>query len=191
MGIKRFSTTYIGEQGIAPRIVKITTTDSLATVTALNYAHTMITEGFPFNKTDVIFMNYGTNSATFGIFTPTITSAGTQFFSYVNPGSVSTTGTLVNGDLATYSGTTGTLTDPGYRIIANTTATFAGGGTTNAFVATGLTANSKGSCVIRQSTNAVEIAKAFPTANTLSVTFSADPGTGTTVDYIYTTAVAS
>jgi hypothetical protein len=69
-------------------------------------------------------------------------------------------------------------------IIAATTASYAGGGTSNAFTATGLTASSKVSAVIRASTNAVAIAKALPGTNLLTVTFTADPGANTTVDYI-------
>lgn len=71
------------------------------------------------------------------------------------------------------------------RIISGTTGTYAGGGTSNAFTVTGLVAASTGAAVIRTSTNAVAIAKAVPSTNTLTITFSADPGAGTTVDYIY------
>jgi len=98
---------------------------------------------------------------------------------------------LVNNNLVKASGTAGLVADAGHRIISNTTATYGGGGTTNQFVATGLTAASKGSAVIRTSTNSVSITKALPGTNTLDITFSADPGAGTTVDYIYTTAAAS
>lgn len=73
--------------------------------------------------------------------------------------------------------------------VAATTAAYGGGGTSNAFTATGLLATDIVSAVIRASTNAVSIAKAVPTADTLTVTFSADPGAGTTVDYIAARAV--
>lgn len=95
---------------------------------------------------------------------------------------------LVNGNLVKASGVAGLVADVGARIIANTTAAFAGGGVTNAYAAVGLTAASKGTAVIRASTNAVSICKALPGTDTLTITFSADPGTGTTVDYIYATA---
>ncbi len=74
--------------------------------------------------------------------------------------------------------------------LAATTAAYAGGGTSNAFTATGLLATDIVSAVIRTSTNAVAIAKAIPTANTLTVTFTADPGATTTVDYIAVRATA-
>jgi len=98
---------------------------------------------------------------------------------------------LVNNNLVKASGTAGLVVDAGARIISNTTAAFAGGGTTNSFTATGLTVAAKGSAVIRASTNSVSITKALPGTNTLDITFSADPGADTTVDYIYTTAAQS
>ena len=83
------------------------------------------------------------------------------------------------------------VADAGYKIISNTTAAYAGGGTSNAYTATGLTVASKGSASIRASTNAVSICKALPGTNTLTITFSADPGADTTVDYNYTNVAAS
>lgn len=98
---------------------------------------------------------------------------------------------LVSGNLVKASGTAGLVVDAGARIIANTTSAFAGGGTTNTFTATGLSSSAVGSAVIRTSTNSVSITKALPGTNTLAITFSADPGAGTTVDYIYVTAAQS
>lgn len=64
-----------------------------------------------------------------------------------------------------------------------TTAAYAGGGTSNAFTATGLAATDIVVATILASTNSVAITKAVPTANTLTVTFSADPGAATTVQW--------
>jgi hypothetical protein len=97
-------------------------------------------------------------------------------------------GALVNHNLVHASGVSGVLEDAGARIIANTTGTYGGGGTSNAFTATGLTSAAKGTAVIRTSTNSVAITKALPGTDTLTITFSADPGAATTVDYIYVTA---
>lgn len=97
----------------------------------------------------------------------------------------------VANNLATFADITGTVKDAGARIISNTTAAYAGGGTSNVFVATGLTVAAKGTAVIRASTNSVSITKALPGTDTLTITFSADPGASTTVDYIYTTAAMS
>ena len=65
-----------------------------------------------------------------------------------------------------------------------TTAAYAGGGTSNAFTATGLVATDIVVATILASTNAVAVAKAVPSADTLTVTFSADPGADTTVQWI-------
>ncbi len=93
---------------------------------------------------------------------------------------------LVNNNLIKASGTAGRAVDAGFFVTANTTAVYGGGGTSNAFVAAGLTATSIVTATILTSTNAVAIAKAVPTANTLTVTFTADPGAATTVSYIAT-----
>lgn len=94
------------------------------------------------------------------------------------------TATLVSGNVIVASGTAGKVVDGGFAVKANTTASYAGGGTSNAFTATGLTSSSIVTAVILTSTNAVAIAKAVPSSNTLTVTFTADPGAGTTVSYI-------
>ena len=94
------------------------------------------------------------------------------------------TGALVSGNVMVADGTAGVLADGGFAVLANTTATYAGGGTSNAYVATGLGATSIVTATILASTNAVSIVKAVPSANTLTVTFSADPGAATTVSWI-------
>ena len=67
---------------------------------------------------------------------------------------------------------------------AATTAAYGGGGTSNAFVATGMVATDIVTATILASTNNVSIVKAVPGAATLTVTFSADPGAATTVSWI-------
>jgi hypothetical protein len=93
-------------------------------------------------------------------------------------------GALVSGNVVTASGTAGLLQDGGFAVLANTTAAYAGGGTSNAFTATGIGATSIVTAVILASTNAVSIVKAVPSADTLTVDFSADPGAATTVSWI-------
>lgn len=100
-------------------------------------------------------------------------------------------GTFVDNNLVVADGTLGKVADAGFAILSNTTAVYGGGGTSNTFVAVGLTVAAKGSAVIRTSTNSVSITKAVPGSGTLAITFSADPGAGTTVDWIYTTATAA
>jgi len=96
-----------------------------------------------------------------------------------------------SGNIAKFSDAIGTIADAGFALHAGTTASYAGGGTSNAFVTTNMTASSIVTAVILTSTNAVAIDKAVPGTNTLTVTFSADPGAGTTVSWIsITPAVA-
>lgn len=94
------------------------------------------------------------------------------------------TAAFVSGNLIKASGTAGICVDAGFAVLAKTTASYAGGGTSNAFTATGLTTSSIVTANILTSTNSVAITKAVPTANTLTITFSADPGAATTVNYI-------
>ena len=94
------------------------------------------------------------------------------------------TAALVSGNVVVASGTAGKVVDGGFAVKANTTAAYAGGGTSNAFTATGLAATSIVTASILASTNAVSIVKVVPGANTLTVDFSADPGAATTVSWI-------
>jgi hypothetical protein len=165
MSILNLLRVEVGQVGVLPSTVKMCTTDNFATITGAGYlTNSMLVGGF--KPTDVLEVIYSYSQSdgtgTFGTFTLSITS-----------------GVI-------------TLTpSAGYRIISGTTAAYGGGGTSNAFTVTGLTVNSKGSAVIRASTNAVSIAKALPGTDTLTITFSADPGAATTVDYIYTTVAAA
>lgn len=95
---------------------------------------------------------------------------------------------LVSGNLVKASGTAGLVADVGAKIIANITDTYAGGGTSNAFTATGLASGMPVVATILTSTNSVSITKAVPGTNTLTITFSADPGANTTVNYVALTA---
>jgi len=118
---------------------------------------------------------------------------------YENTGSTASpswdlVGSIATADLADASVTLIKLAagiTPSHIIkLAGTTTAYGGGGTSNAFTVTGLAATDVVSAVIRASTNNVSIVKAVPTTNTLTITFSADPGAGTTVDYIVARAAA-
>jgi len=85
-----------------------------------------------------------------------------------------------------------TLVDDASKLVAlttlgvkrGTTAAYGGGGTSNAFVATGLVATDIVVAQMLNSTNNVAVTQAVPTADTLTVRFSADPGAATTVSWI-------
>ena len=93
------------------------------------------------------------------------------------------TSALVDGQLIKASGTAGKVVGAGFAVLANTTAAYAGGGTSNAFTATGIGATSIVTASILASTNTVSIVKVVPTADTLTVFFSADPGASTTISW--------
>lgn len=95
---------------------------------------------------------------------------------------------FVSGNFVKSSGTAGLMVDGGAAIHAGTTGTFAGGGTSNPFTVTGMASTWIVTATILTSTNAVAIAKAVPSTNTLTVTFTADPGAGTTVSWTALTA---
>jgi hypothetical protein len=99
----------------------------------------------------------------------------------------SVSGATVTGNLVKAADTAGTIIDAGFALHAATTAAYAGGGTSNAFTTTNMTASSIVTATILSQTNAASIVKAVPGTNTLTVTFSADPGAGTTVSWISVT----
>lgn len=95
---------------------------------------------------------------------------------------------LVNGNLVSASGTAGRVADSGVAvtnvqlknsIYANFSSVYGGGSTSTTFVLTGLTSSALITGNIIASTNSVSITKITPTSNTITVTFSADPGAGT------------
>lgn len=99
--------------------------------------------------------------------------------------------TVVSGNISKFTDTSGTIGDAGFNIKSATTAPFNGGGIGNAFSAPGLTSSSIVTAVIINSTNNVSILKAIPSSNTLTVTFSGDPGPGTSVNWIATSSQIS
>jgi len=97
---------------------------------------------------------------------------------------------FVSGNFPKASGTTGLMVDSGAAIRSGVTSSYAGGGTSNAFTVTGMTSAWIVTAVNLTSTNSVAITKVVPSANTLTITWSADPGAATTVNWIATTAAA-
>lgn len=91
---------------------------------------------------------------------------------------------LVVDNVLTARSTDGSIQDGGFAVLANTTAAYGGGGTSNAYTATGIGATSIVTATILAQTNTASIVSAVPSADTLTVTFSADPGAATTVSWI-------
>lgn len=220
MSIQQITTSFAGQVGVKPNLIRILCDDSFSTITAANYLLPAKNQGFVFNNADMALVTYGTTPTTqfftisisgsnitleptagevtlpvvsgdFAIFTGTAGALDDLGYSPTDATKskvVMANAATIANNLATFADTAGTVQDAGARIIAGTTPSFGGGGTTNTFAVAGLTSAAKGSAVIRASTNSVSITKALPGTNTLAITFSADPGAGTTVDYIYSTA---
>lgn len=118
------------------------------------------------------------------------TAAGLGTIASQNANAVNITGGTIVGitDLAVADGGTGASTGPlaltNLGVRRATTAAFGGGGTTNAFAAAGVVATDKVTANILASTNNVAITKVVPGANILTISFSADPGAATTVNWI-------
>lgn len=104
-----FNTT--GEQDLNPRIVRIVCDDDIDTVTADGYANDLVQQGNYFQVTDEVHINYGTNSASFNIFTPTIDGLSVTLSPSVALGNV--TLPVADGNVAIFVGTDGSLEDSG------------------------------------------------------------------------------
>ncbi len=117
-------------------------------------------------------------------------AAGLGTIASQNANAVAITGGTITGitDLAVADGGTGASTGPlaltNLGVRRATTAAFAGGGTTNAFAAVGVVATDKVTANILASTNNVALTKLVPGAGILTATFSADPGAGTTLNWV-------
>lgn len=194
-----------GLAGTAPRLFTASTNDNLAAIVTAGYMADIVASG-RVNVFDILFINYdvdGTEAS--GTFIVTATSGGSlASYSSSSNAALNSIGGLTTAankgiyttasnvyatyDLSAFGRTLGGaatgadgLTSLGAK--RATTAAYAGGGTSNAFVATGLAATDIVVATILASTNAVSICKAVPTADTLTITFSADPGAATTVQW--------
>ena len=181
-----FKFDFAGQAGVLPSFPRIFTSESLATITSAGWIDDKLTER-GLEPTDIVEVMYGynenTNVGTYGQFTVSISTDGvTTLVEYVSPASV--TLPVANNDVAIFDGTTGKIKSLGSQIIADVTAVWGGGATSFAFTATGLTADTAVSATIRTQTNSASIVSAVPSADTLTVTFSADPGAATTVQYV-------
>lgn len=153
-----------GGVGTAPTLFSATTDQTAAVITTAGAVEDLVTKKI-LKVRDILFVNYDVDG------TP-----GQQVYTVTSTSS----GTLINYLLGSTTGAAA-LTTLGVK--RGTTATYGGGGTSNAFVATGLLSTDKVTATLLTSTTTVAI-KAVPTTDTLTVTFSADPGANTTLNWI-------
>lgn len=105
MPILQITTEFAGQVGVAPRLVRILSSDNFATVTADGYLNGVNSEGYPIQPTDFFHINYDSGSS-FGIFTPTITDGIISLSELVGEDNVVLPTTA--NHIATYTNTTGT-----------------------------------------------------------------------------------
>jgi hypothetical protein len=189
MGILQLPMPLPAQIGILPATRKMVTTDNLATITTAGYLNAVNLESYPLAQTDTIECLYSfnttTNAGTYGRFNVAIANGVITLSQTVTSGTVTVTGAVVSGNVPAFSGTTGGVVDSG--IVATNvqlktgvhagSAAWAGGATSHAFTIAGLTTSSIVIPAIQaQTTGTVVIDSYTVTANTLTVTFSADPG---------------
>jgi hypothetical protein len=224
MAFKQVQGNTVGQVGRQPRRYTVCCTHTLSQVVAANFLQTQLTSTDPLYPTDVVEVLYGTNSASYGIFRPTISGNDITLVPWVNGANVLLP--VVDAHIAAFNGTTGqiedsgatlsnpaktkivmanaalvvnnvvlaadtagTVKDGGYRILAGDL-TWAGGSASNAFTLTGITSSSIVIPVIKVNPNSVSIVGWTLGTDTITITFSANPGAVTVAYVAATLAVA-
>lgn len=165
MGILQINRVQVGEVGVLPGTIKMVTTDSLATVTAAGYLNNIGTQlsSLNINPNDVVDCMYSYNVST-----------GTGTFSLFKV-------TVTNGviELAEITGT------PSAVIKFAGQLTTVGGAAAEAFSIPGAVAATDRAFVqiVDNGSSNVTALQAVVTANTLTVTFSANPVADTIFNY--------
>lgn len=112
MGVLSIVTDTTGQVNVNPRRVKIVTTDSLGTVTTAGYLNKTALSTFPIYPTDIFDIDYAwviaTNSGSYGEFLPTF-SNGVITLSQASSNDVLLP--TVANNIATYTNTTGQLSE--------------------------------------------------------------------------------
>lgn len=181
MPILQIKTDFVGQLSVNPRLVRIVTNDDLATVTSLNWLKQAEANGYTIYPTDFIAVAYSGGSAWFN---PSIDINGNiTLVANDNPGGAIVSGPVTIGDLVKFVGAN-TVSDVGYKILFGTSSQFAGGGTTFSFSVPGATINSISLVAMKNQTNSASITSFGTVADQINVTFSADPGASTLVNYV-------
>jgi hypothetical protein len=112
MGIIQIQPVNVGEVGVLPATVKMTTTDNLATITAAGYLNGANLMGISIGPTTILQVlysyNIATNSGTYGEFTVSISSNVLTLLEFVSAGNVLLP--VVANHIAIFNGTTGQVT---------------------------------------------------------------------------------
>lgn len=97
MAILSIVTDVAGQSNVVPRLVKISTNDTLTTVTTAGYLNTAQFEGYTINPTDILLISY---SGGIGFFTPTISGNNVTLSDMLSKG----TGETISGGLTLTDG---------------------------------------------------------------------------------------
>ena len=108
MAILSFQVDLPGSIGISPRIIRLKTDDNTTTIETANYLEELIDQGFRFKNSDVFFINYGTDSNSFDIYTITISGNTTTLVPYVT---TDATLPVTDNHIALFDGTSGKIKD--------------------------------------------------------------------------------
>ena len=192
-----FQTVFAGQGESPVRMIYMVTDQNLATITAAGFLNKYSSgNGYVFSETDVLFVFY---AGTFGIFNVAISDAGVITLSLnadIPAGSIVNSMIAADAEIA-YS-KLADLTTGSMLLGVNGTATVTpiasyvkysgkqnngGGSATVAITVTGLTTSDLVFAQVQASTNAVTVQKVTPTANTLTVLLSGDPGASTVITW--------
>lgn len=146
--------------GADPSIIRIVTSDDYATITAAGYLTDQAANIRNINNGDFEFRENDVVLASYGA-----NNDRTLFD--------------VSSDFTSLTPNIGAQ-----KVLGGTSAAWAGGGASNAFAAAGILATDHVTVTISNQTNGVSIEDAVPSADTITVTFSGDPGADTVVRWV-------
>lgn len=205
MAILNVVTSVTGLVGVTPRVVYIDTNDTLATVTTAGYLNAAQANGASFKESDmalvtikaspsatsvqVAWLEVSYSSGDWSLVAAESTSPLASGHIFVgNAAGVATdvamsgdatmanTGALTIANGAVTKAKLATAIQPAAVVKFANKHTEAGGSATVTITATGAAATDLAFVAIQSSANAVEIQKITPTANTITVLCSGDPG---------------
>lgn len=109
MAILNYVSSFIGEIDVSPRLARLICNDSYATVITPGYIGTTSLQGNPLSPSDFVFVTYGAESNTQGIFTPSISNGVVTLNPYIGQGNVSLPVTA--NHIAVFDNTSGQIGD--------------------------------------------------------------------------------
>jgi hypothetical protein len=110
MAILNYVSSFVGETNVYPRLARLICNDSYATVIEPGYIGLTALQGNPLSASDYVFVSYGTDANTHGIFTPSISNGVVTLAPYIGAGSVLLP--VVANHIAVFTDTAGQIGDP-------------------------------------------------------------------------------